>query len=190
MAAKTTLQSLLGRHTEVLAEFRRRLAEVQREGGVPSATIVLEKTRLLEAAEGRLAEARQARQATVERLDARIATLEERAQRLRAEIEADRQAIDPNRRPDGPGPKLPGLDTPRPTRPSGQRPVQPPARGAGAPTVTVIKGIGKAYSERLQAAGVRTPAALAKMKPAEVAAALSISEERAQALVAAAKKVK
>lgn len=186
MATKTTLQSVLGRHTEVVAELRRRLAEVQSERGVPNDTIVREKTRLLEAVEGQIEDARRTRDATVARLDARVATLEERASRLKAEIAADRAALDP-----GGGDKLrpntPGLGR---TQTGRTQAAKAAAKPSEAPSVTAIKGVGKAYSDRLEAAGVRTPAELAKMKPADLAEALRISEDRAKAIVTAAKMVK
>jgi Helix-hairpin-helix domain len=189
MATKTTLQSVLGRHTEVLAEFRKRLTEVQREKGVPSDLVVREKTRLLTAVEGRIEAARSDRDATVERLDAGIAALEQRAAALKAEIDADRGALDPR---GGGMPFPPAGKPPRPVvgAPTGKAPTQRGAKRTAKAALTAIQGVGKAYSDRLQAAGVHTPAGLAKMKPAEVAEALSISEERAKALVAAAKKVK
>jgi tellurite resistance protein len=187
MATKTTLQGILGRHTEVVEEFRRRLAEVQSERGVPSDTIVREKTRLLAAVEGQIEDARRTRDATVARLDARLTGLDQRAQALKAEIESDRAALDPR----GGGkarPGVPGLGRPS----AGGRPQagKAAAKPGKAPSVSAIKGVGKAYGDRLEAAGVRTAAQVAKMKPAKVAEALGISEERAEAMVAAARKVK
>jgi predicted flap endonuclease-1-like 5' DNA nuclease len=70
------------------------------------------------------------------------------------------------------------------------RPGRGPARGPKKPGVTAIKGVGDAYRERLETAGVHTVARVAKMKPAALAEALSVSEARAKAIIAAAKKVK
>jgi hypothetical protein len=185
MATKTTLQSVLGRHTEVLAEFRKRLAEVQRERGVPSDTIVREKTRLLEAVEEQIADAQRIREATVARIDARLAALDQRARSLEAEIDGDRAALDP--RGGGPRRNIPGLGRTQAGRAAAGKGAAKPTE---APSITAIQGVGKAYSERLEAAGVRTPAELAKMKVEALAEALGISEDRAKTLVAAAKKVK
>ena len=139
------------------------------------------KTRLLESIDGRLANAKTARQATLARHDGRIAALEDRSKRLRAEIEADKQNMKRRGR-GGKRPSIPGLA--RPGR--GRAPVQGPKK----PSVTDIKGVGDAYRRRLEAEGIRTAADLAKTKPGALAEALSISEARAKALVAAAKKVK
>jgi predicted flap endonuclease-1-like 5' DNA nuclease len=181
MAAKT-LQTILGRHAEVIADFRRQLAAVQRPEGPATDAAVRQKERLLASLEERAGAAKEAREATVARLDASIAGLEKRAARLKAEIEEDRRALDPRGRP------------PMPTPPIGRTPVvTPPARpplGPVTPSLTAITGVGKVFEERLQAQGIRSAAEVAKMKPAQLAEALSISEGRAKALVDAAKKVK
>jgi hypothetical protein len=199
MATKTTLQSVLGRHTEVLADFRKRFAEVQRERGIPTDTIVRQKTRLLEAIEVQIDDTQRSREAAVRGYDERIATLERRAESLKKEIEADRDALDPRGGPK-PRPGIPGLG--RATgggaaKKSAQSKAQSqtqskakPAASEKAPSVTAIKGVGKAYADKLGDAGVQTPADLAKMKPAALGEALGISEDRAKKLVAAAKKMK
>jgi hypothetical protein len=195
MATKTSLQSVLGRHTEVLADFRKRFAEVQRERGIPTDTIVRQKTRLLEAIEVQIDDTQRSREAAVRGYDERIATLERRAESLKKEIEADRDALDPRGGPK-PRPGIPGLG--RATgggaaKKSAQSQTQSktkPAASEKAPSVTAIKGVGKAYADKLGDAGVRTPADLAKMKPAALGEALGISEDRAKKLVAAAKKMK
>ena len=151
----------------------------QRFEPASSDVAVRQKERILAALDGRVAAAKEARQATIARLDGDIAVLETRAQRLRTEIDEDRRALDPRGRPPI---NVPG--TGRPPRPD-----RPPAGRVG-PSVAEIKGVGNAYRERLEAEGIRTAAEVAKMKPAALAAALSISEERAKALVAEAKKVK
>jgi len=180
MAAKT-LQSLLGRHTEIISEFKEQLAKAQSSKPVTGVAAVRGKERLLQSLETRLAAEKSARDATVARLDSRIAVLEKRSERLRAEIETDRKALKPRGKGDKP-PIFPGIGKPQ----SGRGPIQGPKK----PSVTDIKGVGDAYRERLDAAGVHTVAQLAKMKPAALAETLSISEERARAIVAAAKKVK
>lgn len=179
--AATTLQSLLGKHTEIISEFKKQLAKVQRAEPVANDAGVRGKERLLKSIDGRLASAKTARQATLARHDGRIAALEDRSKRLRAEIEADRQALKP-RGKRGKPPTIPGLGRPR----RGRAPVQGPKK----PSVTDIKGVGDAYRQRLEAEGIRTAADVAKMKPGALAEALSISETRAKALVTAAKKVK
>lgn len=181
--ARYRLQRVLEEHTEVISEFKDRLAEAQRPDGVASDAIVRDKMRLLEAIEERLETARQVREATVARLDARIETLEERVGRLRDEIEKDEQAIERRRKKDEPLRRdVPGVDAPKPSR--------PPGKGRKGPPVTDIKGIGDTYRERLEAHGIRTPAEVARMKPGALAEALSISEDRARAIVDAAKKLK
>jgi predicted flap endonuclease-1-like 5' DNA nuclease len=180
MAAKT-LQSLLGKHAEIISEFKEQLAKAQSSKPVTGVAAVRGKERLLQSLDTRLATEKSARKATVARLDRRIAVLEKRSESLRAEIEADRKALEPRGKGSKP-PRFPGIGKPRPGR--------GPAQGPKKPGVTAIKGVGDAYRERLETAGVHTVARVAKMKPAALAEALSVSEARAKAIIAAAKKVK
>lgn len=168
MPAKT-LQSVLERHTEVITRFRRQLGEAREPKPAAGDAAVREKERLLETVQGRIQAAREAREATIARIDARITDLEGRAERLEKEIERDRQALDSRRR-----------------RP---RPPAPPAGPQGR-NLTDIQGIGRAYQDRLEAAGIRSADEVARMKPGALAETLSISETRARKLVASAKKVK
>ncbi len=55
-----------------------------------------------------------------------------------------------------------------------------PSRELG---VSVVEGIGPAYTERLTGAGITSVAALAAAEPSRVAGVLGISEERARALI-------
>lgn len=171
MAGKT-IKSVLEQHTQVVAEFKRQLKAAQRPEAVASDVAVRQKERLLETLVGRVAAAKEARQATIARLEGEIAALEARAKRLQTEIAEDRKALDPRgKRKD----KIGGR--------AGRTP------DAAAPGVGEIKGVGKAYRERLETEGIKTAAAVARMKPEALARALSISERRAKALVSAAKKL-
>lgn len=59
----------------------------------------------------------------------------------------------------------------------------PPAAGAPQRPVTDVKGVGPAFRERLDRQGVTDVAGLARMKPAQVAKILNVSENRAKAIV-------
>ncbi len=182
--AATTLQGVLKKHTEIIAEFKETLGKVERSEPVANDAAVRGKERLLTSIEDRLANAQKAREATIVRLDAGIAGLEKRVETLRAEIENDKEVLK-SRGKGGKGGKprgIPGLDK----APSGRGRVQ----RAKTSSLTDIKGGGDAYRERPEAAGLHTAADVAKTKPRTLAETLSISESRAKALVSAAKKVK
>ena len=95
--AATTLQSVLARHTEIVAEFKKTLAKVEASKPVANDAAVRGKERLLTSIETRLENAQKAREATVSRLDAGISKLEKRVESLRAEIENGREVLKPFR---------------------------------------------------------------------------------------------
>ncbi len=170
-----TLKQVLDTHAETVRQFR-----VQREmASKPRAAsrdwVVKEKEKRLAAMEGRLADARKARDNLVRQLESELDTLSSRVALLKKEIQGDKE-------------NLKKLGKKSPKSGGGGKQTQPKP-GPGT-TVNKIKGVGKIMAERLAKARIGTATEVAAMKPSDLAKILEIAEERAGVIIAEAKKLR
>ncbi|MDX1546249.1 MAG: DUF4332 domain-containing protein [Rhodothermales bacterium] len=107
-------------------------------------------------------------------------------------IETEARPAERPARPVSPAPKKtpPAKKAPTATKTPSAPARKAPARKAPAgPPLSEVQGIGPAYRERLEKAGVAGAEAVAAMEPAQLAEVLDVGEGRAENLVAAARKV-
>jgi predicted flap endonuclease-1-like 5' DNA nuclease len=157
--ASNALDHAFERHRAMLDDARLRFDAVRGERELAPEFAIRELDDQLGRLRTRLAETEAARAAAMTRYDASAAA----HRRDIAELEARRDEV---RR------ALEGRPTPQP---ADDRPVD------------TVRGIGPQFRARLEEAGIRTARELAALEPARLTAILSISEDRAAALIESAR---
>jgi predicted flap endonuclease-1-like 5' DNA nuclease len=156
----TSIREILKSRDELIERVREQQAAVKAGARVEPGLLLREKEHAAAGLRQRLEQLEKAREATVARLDQEIDRRRTALSRLGQELAADRANL------------AKAKGTPAP------------------PSLTEVKGVGPAFSERLVAVGIADAAALAAADPGRVAEVLDISPERAAKIVKAARKLR
>jgi predicted flap endonuclease-1-like 5' DNA nuclease len=163
--ANRTIAQVLKMHDELVGAIEARLEAAGKPKPVEKDYFITQKEERLADMKARLEEARQDREAVIERIDVQIAAHGKRIENLAKEIEQDRKNLDDRPVPDDPTP---------PNRPDRF-------------SVRNIRGIGEVAEARLKENGITETTQLARMNKDRLAVMLGISEERAAEYIKAAR---
>lgn len=166
--ANRTIAQVLRMHEGVVSSIEAQLESAGKPKPVNKDFFVKQKEERLSMMLARLNEAKKDKQAVVERIDHQIAVLDKQIAGLAKEIETDRNNL---------------KDQPVPVDPD-------PTRGLGRLSVRRIRGIGEVAEARLLEHGITKSTEVARMRKAQLAEILGISEQRAAEFIKAAKLVR
>ncbi len=172
--ANRTIAQVLKMHDVLVNAVETRLEAAGKPKPVDKEFFITQKEQRLADMKARMEDAKNDKQAVIERIDRRIAALGNRIEGLDREIAADRKNLER-----GPAPN----DPTRPDRPT--RPDLPDRF-----SVRNIRGIGEVMEARLKDNGITTTKQLAQMNKDRLAAMLGVPVERAAEYIKAAKLIR